>query len=208
VIDSDDLCFFFFQAEDGIRAFHVTGVQTCALPICVSSVASAPLLSTNVKWPTENNIGTSNYGANTLMSYFSRADYSYQQKYLLGASIRTDGSSKFGQQNRWGIFPSVSAGWNFHKEGLFEEWEWLNNGKIRCSYRLSGTTWDENYLALGLMDGDSLDQYNSLLEISHGGIGGFTPTWYNGFKNEDLTWVKSQMGNIGLDLSLFNNKDR
>lgn len=172
----------------------------------VSSVASAPLLSTNVKWPTENNIGTSNYGANTLMSYFSRADYSYQQKYLLGASIRTDGSSKFGQQNRWGIFPSVSAGWNFHKEGLFEEWEWLNNGKIRGSYGLSGTTWDENYLALGLMDGGSLDQYNSLLEISYGGIGGFTPTWYNGFKNEDLTWVKSQMGNIGLDLSLFNNK--
>lgn len=172
----------------------------------VNSVASAPLLSTSVKWPGENDIGTSNYGANTLLSYFSRVDYSFQQKYLLGASIRTDGSSKFGQANRWGLFPSVSAGWNFNKESLFADWEWLNNGKIRGSYGLSGTTWDENYLALGLMDGGSLDRYQSLLEITYGGIAGFTPTWYNGFKNEDLTWVKSQMGNIGLDLSLFNNK--
>ena len=172
----------------------------------VNSVASAPLMTTNVKWPKENNIGTSNYGANTLMSYFSRIDYSYNQKYLLGASVRTDGSSKFGQQNRWGIFPSFSAGWNFNKESLFEGMDWLTNGKIRGSFGLSGTTWDENYLALGLMDGGSLDQYNSLLEITYGGIGGFTPTWYNGFKNENLTWVKSQMGNIGLDLSLFNNK--
>ncbi|WP_169305601.1 SusC/RagA family TonB-linked outer membrane protein [Sphingobacterium alkalisoli] len=172
----------------------------------VSSVASAPLLSNNVKWPGENDIGTSNYGANTLLSYFSRVDYSFNQKYLLGASIRTDGSSKFGQANRWGLFPSVSAGWNFNKESLFADWEWLNNGKIRGSYGLSGTTWDENYLALGVMNGGSLDQYQSLLQITYGGIGGFTPTWYNGFKNEDLTWVKSQMGNIGLDLSLFNNK--
>lgn len=172
----------------------------------VSSVTSAPTLSQTVNWPKGNSIGTSNYTASTLMSYFSRLDYNYQQKYLLGASIRTDGSSKFGKANRWGVFPSISAGWNFYKEAPFSNISWLTSGKLRGSYGLSGTTWDNNYLALGIMDGGSLDRYNSLLQISYGGISGFTPTWYNGFKNDNLTWVKTKMGNIGVDLSLFKNK--
>ena len=87
-----------------------------------------------------------------------------------------------------------------------ESVKWLNRGKLRASYGISGTTWDQSYLALGIMDGGSLDRYNSMLNISYGGISGFTPTWYDGFKNEDLTWVKSKMANIGLDLSLFDNR--
>lgn len=156
----------------------------------VNSVSSAPTLSQTVSWPKGNSIGSSNYTASTMMSYFSRLDYSFQQKYLLGASIRTDGSSKFGRANRWGVFPSISAGWNFYKEDLFANAGWLSNGKIRGSYGLSGTTWDNNYLALGIMDGGELDRYNSLLQISYGGISGFTPTWFDGFKNDNLTWVK------------------
>ncbi len=172
----------------------------------VYNVASAPLFTKTVKWERDNNIGTSNYGANTLLSIFSRADYTYKQKYILGASIRTDGSSKFGQANRWGWFPAVSAGWNFSNENLFNDVNWFSLGKIRMSYGFSGTTWDQNYLALGLMDGGSLDRYNSLMEITYGGIGGYTPTWFNGFKNENLTWVKSKMANLGVDLSFFNDK--
>ncbi len=172
----------------------------------VSSVSDAPGLSQTVNWPIGRSIGSSNYGASTLMSYFSRLDYNYQQKYLLGASIRTDGSSKFGQANRWGVFPSISAGWNFHQESFFEDISWLTTGKIRGSYGLSGTTWDNNYLALGIMDGGRLDQYNSLVQISYGGVAGFTPTWYDGFKNENLTWVKTAMANLGVDVTLFNGK--
>ena len=171
----------------------------------VNNVSSAPTLSQTVNWPKGNSIGRSNYTANTLMSFFSRFDYSYSEKYLFGASVRTDGSSKFGADNRWGVFPSVSAGWNFNKENFLKDVKWLSNGKIRASYGLSGTTWNNDYLALGVMNGGSLDQYNSLLQISYGGISGYTPTWYNGFKNDDLTWVKTTMGNIGIDLSLFNN---
>lgn len=172
----------------------------------VNSVSPAPTLSQTVNWPKGNSIGSSNYTASSLLSYFSRLDYSFQQKYLLGASIRTDGSSKFGKANRWGVFPSISAGWNFYKEGLFSNITWLTNGKIRGSYGLSGTTWDNNYLALGVMDGGILDRYNSLLQISYGGISGFTPTWLNGFKNDNLTWVKTSMANVGLDLSFFGGK--
>lgn len=172
----------------------------------VSSVSAAPSLSQTVNWPGANAIGSSNYTASTLMSYFSRFDYSFKEKYLFGASIRTDGSSKFGVANRWGIFPSVSGGWNFSKENMFKNWTWLSSGKIRGSYGLSGSTWDNDYLALGVMNGGSLDTYNSLLQISYDGINGYTPTWYDGFRNENLTWVKTTMANVGLDLSLFNNK--
>lgn len=172
----------------------------------VSSVSAAPTLSESVKWPTGNAIGTSNYTGSSILSYFSRLDYAYKQKYMLGGSLRADGSSKFGQANRWGIFPSVSVGWNFAKEGVFEDMDWLVNGKIRASYGISGTTWSNDYLALGIMDGGKLDQYNSNLVISYGGISGYSPSWYDGFKNENLTWVKSQMSNVGIDVSLFRNK--
>ena len=172
----------------------------------VNSVSAAPTLSQTVNWPQGNSIGSSNYGASTLMSYFSRLDYNFQQKYLLGASIRTDGSSKFGKANRWGVFPSISAGWNFYKEDLFANADWLTNGKIRGSYGMSGTTWDNDYLALGVMDGGKLDQYNSLVQIAYGGISGFTPTWLDGFKNDNLTWVKTTMANLGVDLTLFKGK--
>jgi TonB-linked SusC/RagA family outer membrane protein len=171
-----------------------------------SGVSAAPTLSETVKWPTGNSIGSSNYTASSILSYFSRLDYAYKQKYMIGASIRADGSSKFGQANRWGIFPSVTVGWNFAKEGVFENMDWLVNGKIRASHGISGTTWSNDYLALGIMDGGRLDQYNSLLMIAYGGISGYSPSWYDGFKNENLTWVKSQMTNAGLDLSLFGNK--
>ncbi|WP_149242348.1 SusC/RagA family TonB-linked outer membrane protein [Dyadobacter sp. 32] len=172
----------------------------------VSSVSAAPTLSETVKWPTGNAIGASNYTASSILSYFSRLDYAYKQKYMVGGSLRADGSSKFGRANRWGIFPSVTAGWNFAKEGIFEDVDWLVNGKIRASHGISGTTWSNDYLALGIMDGGKLDQYNSLLMISYGGISGYSPSWYDGFKNENLTWVKSRMTNVGLDVSLFRNK--
>ncbi len=172
----------------------------------VNSVSSKPTLSQVVDWSRSNNIGTSDYTASTMLSYFSRLNYSFSQKYMIGASFRADGSSKFGKANRWGYFPSVSAGWNFAREKLLAGLDWLSSGKLRFSYGLSGTTWDNNYLALGVMDGGELDRYNSLLNITYGGIGGYTPTWFNGFKNEDLTWVKSEMANVGVDLSLFKNK--
>src|SRR5690606_3353746 len=93
----------------------------------VNSVRAAPTLSQTVNWTQGRSIGSSNYGASTLTSYFSRIDYNFQQKYLLGASIRTDGSSKFGKANRWGVFPSVSAGWNFYKEDIFADAGWLSS---------------------------------------------------------------------------------
>ena len=172
----------------------------------VESVASAPTMSYVVDRPTAQNIGTSNYSAARILSFFSRLNYSYKQKYMLGGSIRTDGSSKFGKDNRWGIFPSVSAGWNFDSESFMENANWLSSGKLRASYGFSGTTWDKSYLALGIMSGGSLDRYNSMLNIAYGGINGFTPNWGDGFKNEDLTWVKSKMANVGIDLSLFKNR--
>ena len=172
----------------------------------VNSVVSAPTMSQNVKRPRNENIGQSDYSASTILSFFSRINYTLDEKYILGSSLRTDGSSKFGVDNRWGIFPSVSAGWNFGSEDFFKDQDWMRSGKVRVSYGVSGTTWDQSYLALGVMDGGSLDGYNSMINVTYGGMSGFTPVWSNGFKNKDLTWVKSKMGNLGVDLSLFKGR--
>jgi TonB-dependent starch-binding outer membrane protein SusC len=171
----------------------------------VATASSAVSLSETIE-DDDNSIGQSNYTCSTMLSYFSRLNYAYKEKYLAGASLRADGSSKFGASNRWGVFPSVSAGWNFSKEEFLSKYKWLNTGKLRLSYGISGSTWDKNYLALGVMDAGSLDTYNSLLEISYGGISGYSPAWYDGYLNKNLTWVKSEMTDIGLDLSLFDNK--
>ena len=172
----------------------------------ISNVKSYPTMSYTLNRPIGNNIGTSNYSASTILSFFSRINYSFNKKYIVGASLRADGSSKFGVDNRWGIFPSVSAGWNFGDEAPLKNAKWISNGKLRASYGISGTTWDQSYLALGVMDGGALDRYNSMLNISYAGVSGFTPAWQDGFRNEDLTWVTSKMTNIGLDISLFDDK--
>lgn len=172
----------------------------------VESIESTPTLSNTVNIPYSQSTGSSNYSANTMLSLFTRVNYSYKEKYMVGASLRTDGSSKFGENNKWGLFPSASAGWNIGDEPIIKNIGWIDMMKIRGSYGVSGTTFSDNYLALGLMDVGTLDQYNSVIDISYGGINGFTPEWYDGFRNDDLTWVTSEMGNIGFDLTLLDGK--
>ncbi len=131
-------------------------------------------------------------------SFFSRANYDYQGKYLLSASFRADGSSKFSPDNRWGYFPSVSAGWRISQEGFMKETKsWLVDLKLRASY---GTTGNDN------IPGGQMTQtfQNSVT------------TWVNGFNNfwaaskimanPDLKWETAVSRNIGLDFSLFDAK--
>lgn len=77
-------------------------------------------------------------------------EYNFQKKYLLSASLRRDGSSVFGTNNRWGTFPSVAVGWTFSEENFIKQFSsWFNFGKIRASWGRSGMIFDQNYLALG-----------------------------------------------------------
>lgn len=131
-----------------------------------------------------------------LMSYFGRFEYNYMQKYLLSLSLRGDGSSVFGRNNKWGIFPAVAAGWSFSEETwLKENAGWLSFGKVRASWGRSGKHFENPYLALGLMN---------VGEHSHVGSSTLDPKWYDGYFNEDLSWEETDQYDFGLDLDLFN----
>ncbi|MDY4042780.1 MAG: SusC/RagA family TonB-linked outer membrane protein, partial [Marinifilaceae bacterium] len=130
-----------------------------------------------------------------LMSYFARLEYNFREKYLVSVSFRRDGSSTFGENHRWGTFPSVAAGWSFSEEPFIKNnVGWLSFGKIRASWGRSGMHFDYPYLALGILSvGDPFQGEATL-----------TPDFVSGLYNEDLSWENTDQYDIGLDLDFFN----
>lgn len=122
----------------------------------------------------------------TMMSWFGILDYNYDGKYYLQASIRTDGSSLFGENKRWGTFWSVGASWNIHKENFmkFSE-DWLQVLKLRASYGINGNNNITRYM-----------QYGTYTQSTYNGITGLRPSTP---ANPDLSWEKNYAWNFGLD---------
>ncbi|MFH6767854.1 TonB-dependent receptor [Gaetbulibacter aquiaggeris] len=129
-----------------------------------------------------------------MISYLSQIKYDFDNRYYLSTSARVDGSSRFGKNNKYGVFYSVGAGWQLSKENWMPEWSWLKKAKLRASYGTSGNNSIGNYASLGL--------YGS--GANYGGYPGLTPIQ---LPNEDLSWEKIQSFNIGLDLNLFSKFD-
>lgn len=148
--------------------------------------------------------GTVNKGTDatdqwTLASYIARASYNYAGKYMLSAALRADGSSRFGKNNRWGYFPSASAAWRFTGEDFFKklDWSWFDDGKLRASYGKTGNFNIGNYQHLSTM---SSDDY-----VFGSGQGILSPGYKpDGIDNPDLTWEKTDMINVGADISFLN----
>lgn len=149
-----------------------------------------------INWPQSVVDGGSGHGAYSMGSYFSRLNYSYLGRYLLSGSVRADGSSKFGEDNKWGVFPAASLGWILSDESIFENEEWLSLAKFRLSWGESGGQFSSNYLAQGILESTS----------NYGTGAGFTPLWKNGFRNKQLTWEQASMWDLGFDLDLFKGK--
>jgi TonB-linked SusC/RagA family outer membrane protein len=134
----------------------------------------------------------------SLMSYFGRVSYVFADRYLLSGNIRADGSSKFPQDKRWGVFPSVSAGWRISKEAFFEG---LTN--VVSDLKLRGS-W-------GQLGNDKIPNYQYYSTITSVGSptlngGAFTALAQNRFANTDIKWEVTTQTDIGIDLGLF--KDR
>lgn len=125
-----------------------------------------------------------------LLSALGRVAYNYEQKYLAEFSFRRDGSSVFGSEVRWGIFPSAAIGWAFSKEPFAKDLWWLSFGKLRASWGTSGQKFQEAYLAHGIMK-----QSNTFL-----GSLGLVPGI---LANNKLTWEKSHQYDLGLDIDLL-----
>ena len=150
-------------------------------------------------------------GGYTLVSYFGKVNYNYADRYLASVTLRYDGSSRFGRNNRFGMFPSVSLGWRLDKEKFLEDAMWLENLKIRASWGQTGnqeisniaryTIYESNYGEAGF-GGQS---YGTSYDIA-GTNGG--QTLASGFKrnqlgNDDLKWETTTQTNLGLDFALF-----
>jgi TonB-linked SusC/RagA family outer membrane protein len=132
-----------------------------------------------------------------LIGYFMRMNYNYSGKYFLSASIRREGSSKFGADHKWGIFPAVSAGWNMKGESFLSEVKSISTLKLRTGYGVTGTIPSSPYMSLNRLD--------------LGGYGYFNGEWINmlrpsGNSNPDLRWEKKKELNIGLDFGFLNDR--
>ena len=133
----------------------------------------------------------------SLSSYFSRLNYDYDGKYLVTLALRRDGSSRFGSNNRWGNFPSVSAGWVFSDESFLENADFLSFGKIRASYGVIGNNNIGNYTQYALVD-------NSINAVFGNTVASGAAVTTLG--NANLGWERTKQFDIGLDLRFFNNR--
>jgi TonB-linked SusC/RagA family outer membrane protein len=137
----------------------------------------------------------SNISEWSLYSLLSRIQYDFNSKYLLSASLRADASSRFGSDNKWGYFPSISAGWRISQEEFLQKVSWLNELKLRTSYGLTGNFQIGNYEQIASLAIDSYITGNpGQLQT------GLSP---NRIANPDLSWEKTEMFNIGLDVEIF-----
>lgn len=147
---------------------------------------------------TESATVASTYGDNSMISYALRAHYGFMDKYLLTATMRWDGSSKFAKGHRWGSFPSAAVAWRIHQEDFMRDLDWISNLKLRLSYGVTGNN-------------KGVGNYATIV-----GIGGpinypFGDTYFQGFYpngivDVDLSWEKSTEYNIGLDFGFINNR--
>ena len=141
---------------------------------------------------------TSSRNEYKLISFFARAHYSYQEKYMITATVRRDGSSKFGTNHKWGTFPSASVAWGISQESFMEDVKWVNDLKLRVGYGITGNQ-------------DGLQPYKSLDLYSASGTYYSNGSWPTAFElsqnaNPDLKWEQTAMLNIGLDFTLFNSR--
>ncbi|MBP1223172.1 SusC/RagA family TonB-linked outer membrane protein [Flavobacterium sp. 1355] len=139
-------------------------------------------------------------GKSNLVSFFARANYSFDGKYLLTATVRRDGSSRFGENNKWGTFPSASAAWKVSGEEFMDGTKgWLDNLKLRVGYGVTGNQ-------------DGIGEYKSLSILGVGNDSYYDPvtkTWSLAYSpkqnpNPDLKWESTEQINIGVDFSFFN----
>ena len=133
----------------------------------------------------------------SLFSYLGRVNYSFKNKYLFEGNIRYDGSSRFGDGHKWGVFPSFSAGWRISEEAFIDSIEWINNLKLRGSW---GQLGNQN---IGLYRFSSTIYSNYPYSFNDNEVDGFSQRYY---ANENITWETTEMTDFGLDIGLFNNK--
>ena len=174
------------------------------------------ILNPDYMWPNAGVGEAEAYGSGegyTLVSFFGKLNYTYNDRYLASFTIRHDGSSRFGKNNRYGTFPSVSAGWRMSEEDFMKGIDWLENLKLRASWGQTGnqeisniaryTLFESNYGEAGF-GGQS---YGTSYDIAGTNGGQTLPSGFkrNQLGNDDLKWETTTQTNVGLDFGFFHN---
>lgn len=174
----------------------------------VSSKSSEYVLAQSMDFPIYNNgndnLGmgatpskvASNYYNNSLLSFFAQGTYNYDNRYLLTATVRADGSTVFSAKNKWGYFPSFSTAWRISEEKFMKDIDWISNMKLRFGWGLVGNDRISNYLSLDLYEVNKYGLGNQLVSV-------LTPKQ---LQNANLKWEASSTVNLGLDLGFFQNR--
>lgn len=131
-----------------------------------------------------------------LLSFFGRVNYNFSDRYLLAATVRADGSSKFSDNNKWGFFPSVSAAWRIGEEQFIKNLELFSDLKMRVGYGMAGNNRVASYSSLDLLG-------SALYPSGDTVIPGYAPTV---IANKDLKWESNKMLNIGIDIGLLEQR--
>lgn len=144
--------------------------------------------------------GMNSYKSNAkLIGFFGRINYSFSEKYLAMVSLRHEGSSKFGENYKWGTFPAVSLGWRLNREGFLENADWINDLKLRAGYGVTGTVPTDPYQSLVSLTYDNGSRFlNNGVWIQ--------PIYPSRNPNPNLRWEKKTEYNIGIDYGFFNNR--
>ena len=137
---------------------------------------------------------------NKLIGFFGRVSYGFDNRYNAMISIRREGSSKFGKNNKWGTFPSASLGWTISNEEFMDNISWINNLKLRTGYGVTGVIPGSSYMSLTTYDYDAYGKHLSMSGV-----------WSPSLKvaqnpNPDLKWETTREVNIGLDWSVLNSR--
>ena len=163
---------------------------------------------------TDHNFNTTNYDGdyivseptypkyvvqNTLISFYGRLNFSVMDKYLLTATIRRDGSSRFSKENRWGTFPSVALAWRISEEGFLKEIKALSNLKLRLGYGITGQQEIGDYEYLSRY---ALSDYTAQYQLGNLFYQGWRPSGYD----SNRKWEETATSNIGIDFGLFKNR--
>lgn len=135
----------------------------------------------------------------TLIGFFARVQYNFNQRYYVTGSLRRDGSSKFGENNKWGWFPTAALGWNIHRENFMRNADWLDQLKLRASYGVSGNQEIGEYHSLVVWQpaGTAINPETGQQVVT------FEPAWN---ANPDLKWEETSEINLGIDFSFFNGR--
>ncbi|MCE2957870.1 MAG: TonB-dependent receptor [Flammeovirgaceae bacterium] len=165
-----------------------------------TGVAPASVFLNNTLVGTTANAVTSVFGQFKITGLFARVNYTLDDKYIFSATVRRDGSSRFGFGNSFGVFPAVSAAWNVHKENFFKNISIVNDLKVRASYGITGN----QDLAFGLGAADfPVSLFGTAVAFGYGGAGGLG---FTNLGNPQLRWEENRTLNFGLDFSMFNNR--